>query len=134
MNRHAILLLLAGCSGPIPWSESVVELPRHTDEVVNAVASLPECGGVRHGGVIRWRARVTCNGSAAPVAGCAYPDRKPPLIEVVYQGSAWDGTPAMPEVSTLAHELCHVCGYVDGPDAEAQADACAMRARSASGR
>jgi hypothetical protein len=77
---------------------------------------------------------VNCNGSTAPVVGCAYPYQKPARVEVVYRGSAWEGTPQNPLVSTLAHELCHVCGYVDGPDAEEQADACAMRARNAAGR
>ena len=52
-------------------------------------------------------------------------------------GNAWrgtNGTPQIPDgVSALAHALCHICGYTDGPDREAQADACAMRARARGG-
>lgn len=128
MRTPFLLLLLAGCGNAL-WTEAEVEPPRDTDEVVAAVASLPECGALRdRGGIIRWRPLVYC-GTAQPVSGCAYPYRDPPLIELVYRSSAWDGPPQSPTVSALAHELCHVCGYVDGPDREAQADACAMRAR-----
>jgi hypothetical protein len=123
MRPIALLLVLAGCSSSDRWSQTVVEVPQYADEVVNAVAALPECGAVRAGGEIRWRATVSC-GSELFARGCSYPYREPILIEVVYAPNAWE----TPGVSTLAHELCHVCGYTDGPDAEAQASACAMRA------
>lgn len=135
MNRLALLLLLAGCSsGAAPWSQSVVDLPYHADEVVKAVAALPECDAVRQGGVIHWRDSTLTCGGARTVSGCAHPFETPPRVDVVMRGDAWDGPPDKPEVSSLAHELCHVCGYVDGPDAEAQADSCAMRARLMAGR
>ncbi len=50
------------------------------------------------------------------------------------RADAWDGPPDKPRVSTLAHELCHICGYIDGPDREDQANACAMLARLAAGK
>jgi hypothetical protein len=136
MRAPALLLLLAaaGCDGTASWGEAVLEPPLDTEEVVAAVAALPECSAVRErGGLIHWRPLVFC-GSAQPVSGCAYPGKDPPLIELTYRSSAWDGPPQSPLVSALAHELCHVCGYIDGPDREAQADACAMRARHLAGR
>jgi hypothetical protein len=128
MRSVALLLVLAGCSSYDPstsdrWYQTVVGIPQYADEVVSAVAALPECEAVRAGGEIRWRATVSC-GSEPFARGCTYVGRKPLLIEVVYAPNAWE----TPDVSTLAHELCHVCGYTDGPDAEAQANACAMRA------
>lgn len=134
MRRTVPMVLLLGCGYSSQWSETVFEPPRDTEEVVAAVASLPECDALRErGGVIRWRPVVYC-GSVQAVSGCAYPSSDPPVIELVYRPSAWDGPPQSPLVSALAHELCHVCGYVDGPDRETQADACAMRARNRAGR
>jgi hypothetical protein len=72
---------------------------------------------------------VKCGGPA-PVAGCSYPFARPPRIEIVYVSSAWDRARINPHVSTLAHELCHVCGHLAEPDA----DACALRAQAAAGR
>jgi hypothetical protein len=124
-----LLLALAGCTSPEPgsptdnWYQTVIEVPRNANEVVKAVAALPECSAVLAGGEIRWRAALSC-GSQPFARGCTYIGRKPVLIEVVYAPDAWEA----PDMSTLAHELCHVCGYTDGPDAEAQASACAMRA------
>lgn len=134
MRAIATLLLLAACSTSGEWTETVFEPPLDTEEVVAAVGSLPECDAVRgRSGLIRWRPVVLC-GTVQAVSGCAYPFLDPPVIELVYRPSAWDGPPQSPLVSALAHELCHVCGYVDGPDREAQADACAMRARHLAGR
>lgn len=139
MNRLALLLLLAGCSsGAAPWSQSMVDLPYHAEEVVKAVAALPECDAVRQGGIIHWRDSTLTCGGVQGVSGCAHPFQNPPLVEVVMRGDAWDGPPSKVDpkvtISSLAHELCHVCGYTDGPDAEAQADSCAMRARLMAGR
>ena len=107
------------------WSQSI-DLPRHAEEVIQAVAALPECDAVRQGGNIHWTdSSLTC-GSVLPVSGCSY-SSNPPSVFVVMRGDAWDGPPNEP--SSLAHELCHMCGYTDGPDKEAQADSCAMRAR-----
>ena len=109
------------------WSQSI-DLSRHAEEVIQAVAALPECDAVRQGGNIHWTdASLTC-GSFAQVSGCSYPSNSPQVF-VVMRGDAWDGPPKTPLVSSLAHELCHICGYTDGPDAEAQADSCAMRAK-----
>lgn len=127
-------LLAGGCSGGLPWQQELDGLPLHADEVVAAVSSLPECSAaLARGGRIVWKPVVTC-GSPAAVSGCSYPDANPPLVEVEYRQSAWDGPPSRPEVSTLAHELCHLCGYTDGVDYQRQADACAMRARAVAGR
>lgn len=117
----------SGSSKTAAWSQSI-DLPLHTEEVIQAVAALPECDAVRQGGNIHWTdASLTC-GSPQQAAGCSYPSN-PPQVFVVMRGDAWDGPPDKPLVSSLAHELCHVCGYTDGPDAEAQANSCAMRAR-----
>lgn len=123
MRHLALVALLAGCASSDRWSQEVVELPLNASEVIDAVAAMPECEAVRGGGVIHWRAALTC-GSPLPVNGCAYPFERPPRVEVVYEPSALgaDGRPAR-----LAHELCHVCGYLD----EAEADACAFRATAA---
>jgi hypothetical protein len=127
MRPLALVLVLAACSPASEgWSEAVVELPYSTMEVVDAVARLPECAGVLDGGVIHWRATsFLCGG--VPALGCSFTSEKPPRIEAVYVQSAWDGTDG---VSTLAHELCHVCGYTD----ETDASACAVRAREVRGR
>jgi len=133
MRPIALLLLLAACSpssdsppASDSWRETVVDLPSATKAVVDAVAALPECGAIQVGGLIHWRATMfLCGG--VPALGCSYPSAKPPLIEVAYSGSAWDGKDG---VSTLAHELCHVCGYTD----ETDASACALRALDISRR
>ena len=121
-------LLVAGCGKSHDWKQTIEELPLDADEVVAAVASLPECEAVRRGGRIVWKPLVHCNGSPVPVSGCTYPTRDPPLVEIVYRTSAWDPPGPGSNIPTLAHELCHVCGYYGGPDGEAQADACALRA------
>ncbi len=128
--------LVAGCSSPAkgPWTERVVEPPGDTAEVVAAVASLPECGAaLQRGGIIEWRAVITdCPQPGTPDFqppwGCTHLDEDPVRIEVALRYSAWDPPPSGSNVSTLAHELCHVCGYVDGPDYQTQADGCALRA------
>lgn len=132
LRRLAPMILAVGCSScssepSRAWSQRI-EFPADVESVVSAVQSLPECEAVRRGGVIQWRARITdCGAPVEFVGGCAFPFEDPPRVEVVLQGSAWDGK--------LAHELCHVCGYVEGPDrGQFEADACAMRARAAGGR
>jgi hypothetical protein len=128
MKPIALLLMLAGCSAPSDgWVETVADLPSSTMEVVDAVAALPECGGMRAGGgVIHWRAgALFCGGR--PTTGCTYASERPPRIEVSITPSAWDGADG---ISTLAHEVCHVCGYTD----EIDASACARRAREITGR
>lgn len=136
--RRARLRQGSGCSPAEPasrrWTQATVDLPAHATEVVEAVASLPECVAVRQGGVIHWRSAVSC-GTLIPSVACAYPFERPRRIEIVMRGDAWQGTPAAPEVSTLAHELCHICGYINGPDrGEAKASACAIRAAKRAGR
>ena len=126
-------LLIAGCAESSGWTQVIEEVPLDADEVIAAVSSLPECEAVRRGGRIKWKPVVYC-GSVAAVSGCTYPTMDPPLVEIAYRASAWDGPALRPTVSTLAHELCHVCGYYGGPDGEAQADACAMRARAMAGK
>jgi len=135
LGAAALGLLAPACDGgAASWQQRIEEVPADADEVLAAVASLPECGALLRGGIIRWRPVVHC-GTVQPVSGCSYPAADPPLVEVVYRPSAWDGPSHKPLVSTLAHELCHVCGYTDGPDrGELQADACAMRARDAANR
>ncbi|MBI5067640.1 MAG: hypothetical protein HZB56_05320 [Deltaproteobacteria bacterium] len=123
MRHLALAVALAGCAPSSQWSQAVVDLPLHASEVIDAVAAMPECEAVRRGGVIRWRAFLTC-GSPLPANGCAYPFERPPRVEVVYEPSAL-GVEGRP--SRLAHELCHVCGYL----IEAEADACAFRATNA---
>jgi len=108
-------------SGVGGWTQSV-ELPVDVEEVIDAVSDLPECPQVATlSGVIYWvPVDFTCNGIR--VTGCSFPDENPPRIEVVANRSAWD--------TSLAHELCHICGYTGGPDrGEAEAEACAYRAR-----
>ena len=133
MRPIVLLLLVTACSAASDsppasdsWLETVVELPSATRAVVDAVAALPECGGIHGGGLIRWRAGMFMCGNV-PALGCSYPTAKPPRIEVAYSGSAWDGKDG---VSTLAHELCHVCGYTD----ETDASACVVRASEISRR
>jgi hypothetical protein len=128
MRWLTLLVMLAGCSSSTSegWGQAVVEFPTGTGEVVEAVAALPECDRIREGGMIHWRLGLfTCRDR--PAEGCSYPFERPPLVEVVLSGSAWSGVDG---VSTLAHELCHVCGYL----VEAEANACAMRARELSRR
>lgn len=134
-----VALALPGCSGSGEWHQTVVSIPLDADEVVAAVASLPECReALSRGGVIRWQPLVRCNGTAAPVWGCSYPTKDPPEVDVTYRQSAWNGPPEKPDVSTLAHELCHVCGYTDqvgdSGTYEPMTDACALRARVAAGK
>lgn len=136
--RRARLRGGSGCSPSAPaslrWTQTTAELPAHAAEVVEAVAALPECRSVRAGGVIHWRNSVFC-GTLVPSTACAYPFERPRRIEIVLRADAWAGTLAAPEVSTLAHELCHVCGYIEGPDrGEAAASACALRAARLAGR
>jgi hypothetical protein len=138
MRYLATLLALVCCSCSSHWSQKVEGLPLHAEEVVEAVASLPECGVLRKGGEVHWRASISCGQQGpvqVPISGCAHPDDDPPYVEVTMRVDAWEGTPDHPEIPTLAHELCHICGYTDGPDkGEKQADACAMRAKKAAGR
>ncbi len=134
-GRLVLLLLAAACSGEAGWpqgvwSESVTDLPQYTGEVVSSVAALPECGAVPANGLVEWRPQVTCGTPPEPASGCAHPSEDPLRIEVVYQPSAWDGRDGDP-ASPLAFQLCRICGYTDGPDADVQASACAMRAKLA---
>jgi hypothetical protein len=122
----ALMLLGAACSrADGTWEQHLDGLPLHSTDVIAAVGALPECAdAIRSGGIIVWKPMVTCNGSPEPVSGCAHPFSDPPTIEIVYRTSAWDGTAERPSLSTLAHELCHVCGYTS----EVEATACAQRA------
>lgn len=123
--ERLLLVLLAGCSPTSDaWRQRVEELASQGNAVIDAVAGLPECAGaMRNGGVIHWRAVVYCRGTAVPVLGCSYPYEHPPLVEVAFE-SAWGN--ANPARSTLAHELCHICGYTD----EEETEACARRAKA----
>ena len=103
-------------------SESSGLLHEQTLVVIDAVASLPECSALRQGGSITWTIKwiLDCRPGAGPAKGCTWLG-PPPRIELLY-GAAW----VIPgEISTLAHELCHACGYTE----EFEADACSERAR-----
>ena len=116
--KRAALALLLGCGSSETWSQRY-EPPQDTSEVISAVSSFIECDSVRRGGIISWRPQsFECKGIASD--GCATLE-SPPRVDVVYRGSAW-GT-------SLAHELCHVCGYLD----ENEAQGCAYRAWKAAG-
>ncbi len=133
LTRLVLLVLVAACSArtiesPGVWTESVVDLPQDAAEVISSVAALPECGAVPAQGVIEWGPRVTCGTPPEAAAGCAHPSEVPLRLEMVYLPSAWQGRDGEP-VSPLAFQLCRICGYTDGPDADAQASACAMRAK-----
>jgi len=98
------------------WIQTV-EAPVRMVEVICAVAAMPECGEVRGGGAIRWRAgEFVCGPGDRPGCGCSWPREAPPRVEVAFQEDA--------ATSWLAHELCHVCGYED----QVEAEACAFRA------
>ncbi len=121
--RTAPVLLAAACSssGPGAWTQTV-QLPLDVQEVIDAVSALPECPQIATmDGVIHWvPVEFMCRDTYA--AGCSYPDEQPPRIVLVANRSAWD--------TSLAHELCHLCGYMGGPDlGETEAEACAYRAR-----
>ena len=90
--------------------------------MIAAVAKLPECADLpSKPGKIQWQSEVFCGSGFQPVKGCTYPTAHP-VVQVIFQ-SAW-GVDS-PENSTLAHELCHACGYTD----EREASACAERAK-----
>ena len=123
--KWLVLVLLAGCDGASNadawqqqgWSELVAQ----SNAVLDAVDALPECAGLRSkGGIIHWQTQVSC-GSPLPVIGCTYPRPRSPVVQVEFE-SAWGIN--HPDKSTLAHELCHACGYTD----EHEAEACAQRA------
>lgn len=120
-----LLALLSGCHGaPDGWQQQgMSELVAQGNAVLDAVDALPECAGLRSkGGIIHWQTQVFCGGSPVPVLGCTYPRARPPVVQLVFE-SAWSA--ANRETSTLAHELCHACGYTD-PD---ETEACQRRAR-----
>ncbi len=127
--RSATALLvpmLAGCqSSSDAWQQDVSELVAQGNAVIDSVASLPECATLRQGGLIHWRATVPpCPPYPGPVVGCARPDQNPRRVDVIFE-SAWNAT-VNPDKSTLAHELCHLCGYTD----EREAEACAQRSHA----
>jgi len=121
-----LLSLLAGCkSASDTWQMDDSELIAQANAVIDSVAALPECAGVTQGGLIHWRAEMPlCPPYVGPARGCSHPGWNPRRIDVVIQ-SAWNSS-ENPNLSTLAHELCHMCGYTD----EREAEACAQRSHA----
>jgi len=120
MRRTLVLAMMLSASCLQEGHEWVqtIEAPLRTGDVICAVAAMPECGELRGGGTIRWRAgQFACGPGERPATGCAWPREAPPRIDVAYCGDAVE--------SSLAHELCHVCGYEN----EVETEACAFRAR-----
>jgi hypothetical protein len=119
----ALGALAFSCSSGSSGWEQQFEPPRDADLVIETVASFPECEAVREAGVIQWRPGPFQCSKVLLADGCAWPTRFQKVVEVNISkgqnGSAWD--------TSLAHELCHLCGYLN----EAEASACALRARDA---
>ena len=120
-----LLALLAGCgSAPTSagWQQDMSALVAHGNAVFASVAALPECADLpSKAGIIQWLPAVDCGG---PALGCSYPTHNPIIVQVIPQ-TAWGVQ--NPDNSTLAHELCHVCGY---PQLGPEVDACAQRSRA----
>jgi hypothetical protein len=121
-----LLALLGGCgsttSTSTAWPQDLTALVDHGNAVFASVAALPECADLpSKTGTIRWLPSVWCG--TEPAVGCTYPDAHAIQVQVIPQ-TAWGVQ--NPDQSTLAHELCHACGYRD----EREAEACAQRSRS----
>jgi hypothetical protein len=120
MRRTLVLTMMLSASCLPEGHEWVqtIETPPRTGDVISAVAAMPECGELRGGGTIRWRAgEFTCGPGERPATGCAWPGEARPRVDVAYCGDA--------AASSLAHQLCHLCGYED----DVETEACAFRAR-----
>jgi len=113
-------LLVGGCRpASTSWKKDTSEIVAQANAVIESVASLPECSELRAGGLVHWRA-VMPAGSAQDAGSTTFVAGRP-RIDLVLE-SAWNPL-GNPDHSTLAHELCHVCGYAD----EREAEACAQR-------
>ena len=119
------LALLSGCgstNSSAGWQQDMSALVAHGNAVLASVAALPECADLpSKSGIIRWLPEVWCG---QPAQGCTYPTVNPIIVQVIPQ-TAWGIQ--NPDNSTLAHELCHVCGY---PELGPEVDACAQRSRA----
>ena len=101
------------------WQQDAAELGRQTEAVIAAVASVPPCrAAMERGGRIQWRAQLaTCTPCSPYVLGCYEVGSEHARVDLVFE-SAYEPANRDPRgLSTLAHELCHVCGYVDEFDA-----------------
>lgn len=97
------------------WQERY-QPPREVARVIAAVERMPECHAVRAGGVLTWRTGpFECRGALA--ASCSDLGAEVTQVSVLGRGDRAQDT-------RLAHELCHVCGYLG----EEETEACAWRA------